>query len=43
MILFSEELSLIAYNSKSFANSKSFKSIIRNNLGLCKRSEIYFI
>ena len=41
MILFSEELSLIANNSKSFANGS--KSIMRNNLGLCKRSEIYLI
>ena len=32
---------LIANNSKSFANES--KSIIRNNLGLCKRSEIYLI
>ena len=31
----------IANNSKSFANGS--KSIIRKNIGLCKRSEIYFI
>ena len=36
MILLSDELSLIANNSKSFANGS--KSIIRNNLGLYNRS-----
>ena len=41
MILLSDELWVIANNSKSFANEK--KSIIRNDLGLCKHSEIYFI
>ena len=40
-ILLSEKLLLIANNSKNFVNGS--KSIIRNNLGLCKRSEIYFI
>ena len=34
MILVSEELWLITDNSKSFANGN--KSVIRNNLGLCK-------
>ena len=32
---------IIANNSKSFANGS--KSIIRNNLGLYKRSDIYLI
>ena len=32
---------LIANNSKSFANGS--KSIMRNNLALCKSSEIYLI
>ena len=41
MILLSDEIWLIANNSKSLANW--IKSVIRNNLGLCKRSEIYFI
>ena len=41
MILLSDKLSLIANNSKSFANGSN--SIIRNNLGLCKLSEIYLI
>ena len=41
MILLSDELWLIANNSKGFA--KGSKSIIRNNLGVCKRSEIYLI
>ena len=41
MILLSDKLWLIANNSKSFANGS--KSIIRNNLGLFKRSEIYLI
>ena len=41
MILRSDELWLIANNSKSFANGN--KSIIRNNLGLYKQFEIYFI
>ena len=40
MILLSDELWLIANNFKGFANGS--KSMIRN-LGLCKRSEIYFI
>ena len=39
MILLSDELWLIANDSKGFKNGS--KSIIRNNLGLCKRSEIY--
>ena len=39
MILLSDKPWLIANNSKSFANGS--KSITRNNLGLCKRSEIY--
>ena len=39
IILLSDELWLIANNSKSFANGN--KSIMRNNLGLCKCSEIY--
>ena len=34
------QLQLIATNSRSFANES--KSIIRNNLGLCKLFEIYF-
>ena len=37
----SDKLWLIANNCKSFANRS--KSIIRNNLGLCKRSEMYLI
>ena len=41
MILLSEELRLIANNYKSFANES--KSIKKNNLGLCKNSEIYLI
>ena len=41
MILLLDELWLIANNSKSFANES--KSIIRNNLGLWKHSEIYLI
>ena len=41
MILLSNELWLIANNSKSFVNRS--KSIIRNNLGLPKYSEIYLI
>ena len=41
MILLSDELWVIANNSKSFANGS--KSIIRNNLGLCKHFEIYLI
>ena len=41
MILLSDELWSIANNSKSFANGS--KSIIRNNLGLYKRSDIYLI
>ena len=41
MILFSYELWLIANNSMSFANGS--KSIIINNLGLCRHSEIYLI
>ena len=36
MILLSDELSLVTNNSKIF-------SIIRNNLDLCKHSEIYLI
>ena len=39
MILLSDKLWLITNNPKSFANGS--KSIIRNNLGLGKRSEIY--
>ena len=39
MIPFSDKLWLIAINSKSFVNRN--KSIIRNNLRLCKCSEIY--
>ena len=38
MIILSDELWLIANNSKSFANKS--KSIIRNNLGLYKLSDI---
>ena len=38
MILLSDELSSKANNSKSFANGS--KSIIRNNLGLYKHSDI---
>ena len=41
MILLSDILWLIANNSKSFVNGN--KSMIRNNLGLCKYSEIYLI
>ena len=41
MILLSDELSSKANNSKSFANGS--KSIIRNNLGLYKHSDIYLI
>ena len=40
-ILLSDELSLITNNSKSFVIGK--KSIIRNNLGLSKRSETNLI
>ena len=35
------ELWFIANDSKSFANKS--KSIIRNNLGMCKHFEIYLI
>ena len=38
MIIFSNKLWLIANNSKSFGNGS--KSIIRNSLDLCQRSEI---
>ena len=41
IILLSDELWLIVNKSKSFANGS--KSIIRNNLSLCKHSEIYLI
>ena len=41
MILLSEELWSIANNSKSFASGS--KSIIRNNLGLYKHSDIRLI
>ena len=41
MILLPDKLWLIANNSNSFANGS--KSIITNNLGLCKHSEIYLI
>ena len=41
MILLSDELWLIANNSKSFANGS--KSITRNSLGLYKCSDIYLI
>ena len=41
MILLSDEPWSIANNFKSFANG--IKSIIRSNLGLCKRSGIYLI
>ena len=41
MILLSHELSSIASNSKKFANGS--KVIIRNNLGLYKRSDIYLV
>ena len=41
VILLSDELRSVANNSKSFASRS--KSIIRNNLGLCKHSEIYLI
>ena len=37
----SDELWSVANNSKSFANGS--KSIIRNNLGLYKHSDIYLI
>ena len=40
MILLSDELWSTANNSKSFTNG--IKSIIRNNLDLYKRSDIYF-
>ena len=40
LIIFSDKLWLIANNSNSLSRSKS---IIRNNLGLCKCSEIYLI
>ena len=41
MVLLSDELWLIANNSKSFVVGS--KSIIRNNLGFCECSEIYLI
>ena len=41
MILPSKELWLIANNYKSFADGS--KTIIRNNLSLCKHSKIYLI
>ena len=41
MILLSSKLWLITNNSMSFANGS--KSTTRNNLSLCKRSEIYLI
>ena len=41
LILLSDELWSIANNSKSFTNGS--KSIIRNNLGLYKRFDIYLI
>ena len=41
MILSSDELWSIATNSKSFANGS--KSMIGNNVGLYKRSDIYLI
>ena len=41
MIVPSDELWLIADNSKSFANGS--KSVIKNNLGLSKRSNTYLI
>ena len=41
IFLLSEELWLIANNSKSFENGS--KSVRRNNLDLCKHSEIYVI
>ena len=41
MIFLSDELWLIANNFKSFANRS--KLIIRNNLSLCKHSEIYLV
>ena len=41
MILLSDELWVIGNNSKIFANGS--KSIIKNDLGLCKCSEIYLI
>ena len=41
MILLTVELWLLANNSKNFGNTS--KSIIKNNLGLCKNSEIYLI
>ena len=40
LILLSDEL-MIANDSNSFANGS--KSVMRNNLCLCKRSEIYLI
>ena len=41
IILLSDKLWLIANNSKNFVNRS--ESMIRNNLGLCIRSEIYII
>ena len=41
MILLSDKLWLIVNNSMSFENKR--KSIVSNNLGLCKHSEIYLI
>ena len=41
IILLADELWLTANNSKSFVNR--IKSIRRNNIGLCERSEIYHI
>ena len=41
MILLLDVLRLIANDSKRFANES--KSITKNNLGLCKHSEIYLI
>ena len=41
IILFSDKLWLIANKSKGFVNGS--KSVIRNNLGLCKHSEMYLI
>ena len=38
-ILLSDKLWSIVITSKSFSNES--KSVIKNNLGLCKRSEIY--
>ena len=40
MVLLSDELWLKANNSKSFAYGSN--PIIKNNLRLCKHSEIYF-